>query len=368
MSFIVNNREFANLLSVGGAMANKAKTVPVLRFAKVSISGLDITVESFDLENAISCKGQIVKSDCDMNFLVDPFELSRAISTLSDETVDIDVTNATIIVSHSSGKMELPICQDNDFPKPNQGDAEQKKCYEVDTIYLHDRLSDAINFVAEDTFRPALCGVLLYKEFEESGVCATDAHKLYKNSFPFNGCSEDFRVVLSTTAIKPLLNISKDEPTIQMMVDDKNITFNTSRATLTTRIVEGVYPNFNAILPQSSDTKVKVSKSDLLSSMKRVGLFASKITSQVKLSIEGDVMTIVASDFDTAKQAKESLGITRVGNDISIAAKANFFNICLSAISGEDVQMSFTTPNKPIVFKDKDSLDKVIMLMPMLSN
>lgn len=347
-------------------MAGRAKTVPALQFAKVSVNNKGVEVESFDLENDISCKGPVIHADEEFTFLVNPNELTKAVKSINDDMVAITLDGGSIHIDHESGIMTLPVFTDVSFPTPTEGLLDARKVYEVETSYLWDRLCSAINFVAEDNFRPALNGVFFFKNGASMGVCSTDAHKLYADSLPLGGDSEDFSAILSSSAIKPLLSIIEGDPLVKLFVDDKNFVFKTSFATLTTRIVEGTFPNFKAIIPREGTTSVLLNKDFLSASVRRVGMFANKDTSQIKLDIKGDKVDIHGCDLDVSKQAKESLAITKEGDDLVISAKANFFSTCLSTITSDSVELLFNGATKPILFKDKNKNDKILVLMPMI--
>lgn len=368
MNFTINRKHFIDVLSIGGLMSGRAKTVPALEFAKITIKGLNVEVQSFDLENAMSYKGRVESCDDASSFLAPSQELVKALKTLNDDLVTIKVDDAILEIKHEKGTMTMPIYDASSFPQISKGDEATKNTYTVDSAKMYEWLTLAQNFASEDNFRPILNGVLIFVKGATMGVCATDAHKLYVDSVEIAKGFCELREVLPSTAIRPLLTIMEDEHTISMVVDNKNFTFTTSNATLTCRIVEGAFPNYDAIIPTTNNIFLSTNKAELSDSVKRVAMFANKTTSQIKLDIKANQVKIYGSDMDFSKQAIEKLNATHEGDDIDIGAKADYFHLCLSTISDDNVTITFGDKTRPMLFKDKVCPNKIVLLMPMLTN
>lgn len=367
MKFEIKREEIIDALSIGGQMAGKAKTVPVLEFAKVLVQGPEFIVSSFNLETSITKYGTTISADDHASFMVNADELLKAVRAIEDDTVVCEVNSSTLSVKHKSGLMTMAIYDSKSYPEVIEGDALKKNSYDVDANVLKEWLTVGANFVSKDDFRPTLKGMLIYAKNGVMGCCATDAHKLYTDSeqTPFNS---EFEAVLPASAIRPLLSVinNNGNDSIQMDVDDKNFTFLLNGCTLVCRITEGVYPNFSAIIPKENNTFVTTSTNDVLNSIRRASMFANKVTSQVNITIGGDKMLLACSDMDFTKQATEKVNVSHIGDSFVIGAKADYFSICLSSIFSDKVTITFKDKFKPMVFKDDMRPNKTILLMPML--
>lgn len=369
MKFEINREKFIELMTIGGNMAGKAKTVPILEFAKVSIQDFDITVQSFDLECSISKSGKVLAADSNYEFMVSPIDLAKALRSLSDETISVEVSNSTLTVKHSGGDMTMPTYDAKSYPEASRGSDEAKKTFIVPTELLNKWLPICQNFVADDDFRPILNGVLIFVKEGHIGVCTTDSRKLYTDSTEFVSIDDDVEAVLSSTAIRPLLNVISGHDSVTMIVDDKNFTFKTPDSELSCRIVEGTYPNFKAIIPNDNTIVVKLPTKDLKSSINRVGLFSDKTTTLVKLNIlKGNTLIVEGSDMDFSKKATETLNVDHVGDDLSIGVKHDYLYTCLSSVESERVSLLFKNQFGAILIDDECNPKQRILLMPMIIN
>lgn len=369
MKFEIKREEIISALSIGGQMAGKAKAVPILEFSKIVVRGPEFNVSSFNLETSITKYATTVSADDHANFMVNADELLKAVRSIEDDTIICEVNSSTISVKHASGTMTMAIYDSKSYPEVVDGDVLVKNSYDVCASTLKEWLTIGGNFVSKDDLRPMLNGVLIYAKNGSMGCCATDAHKLYTDHDHATFNSE-FEAVLPSSAIKPLLSVlgTIDDGLVGMDVDDKNFTFRFNGCILVCRITEGVYPNFNAIIPKENNIFVSADTNDVLNSIRRASLFANKDTTQVNISIDDKDMILDCSDINFSKQATERVGVSHNGESFVIGAKADFFTTCLSSIFSDKVTITFKDKSSPMVFKDGLRPNKTILLMPMTIN
>lgn len=366
MNFKINRKDFIDALTVGGMMANKARTAPVLENSKLTISNNTLTVQSLNLECSISKLTQVQSHDEDFEFLIDASNLLKVLKTLADIDIEASFANSILIVKHAKGVMEFPCLNTSNFPSMARGVGNEKFVNDIPCGCLYDLLSVGRNFVVEDALRPTLSGLNVFLRHDEMGVCATDAHKLYRDVFSVDYRGDDFSVIIPINAVGPLMSIIADSPTVNMIVDEKNITFTTSDSSLTCKMVEGNYPNVDAIIPKESSITVKVRTNDLVDTVRRVSMFANKTTSLIKLNIVGDKVSVNGTDIDFAKKAVETLDIAHSGEDLEIGVKADYFSVCLSTIQSEQVSICLKDQYRALILNDESRPYKTILLMPMM--
>lgn len=364
MQITINKKKFIDALSIGGAMARKAKTMPILEFTKITVAQDSLTLYSFDMECGVT---KSVPAICvgEGEFAVNAGEFIKVLKALVEEEVTLFVDNTTLSIDHIKGSISMPIMDASTFPTISLGSGDTKTLA-IDTNKLQEWISVATNFAAADDLRPVMCGMYLYAKEGKMGICATDAHKLYTDSIDYEG--DELSIVIPSRAFKPLLTLMANHDNVSAIVDSRNITFETSDAKLCCRLVEGNYPNFKAVIPQGNNVKVEVSKAELYDSINRASLMADTSTSLLKLNVEDDAMTIEGKDIDFSKSAKDKVAITKSGNDVTIGVKSSFFSICLSSLDCEDVVIRFGDSTKPIVFEDSTNPNKVVLVMPMMIN
>ena len=362
MQTTILKKDFINALTIGGAMAGKNKTLPILEFAKIDVESDYLTVHSFNGETWVSKSTKIEGTSAVGSFCVNPSELVKALKTLAEEVVTFQPNGSILVIDHIKGTMEMPIAEAKAFPIAQTTEDGVRVNIIVDK--MKEWLSFASDFVAQDELRPVMNGLYLYAKDGVLGACATDAHKLWHDTIECE--CDDFGVILPASGFKSLLSMLDGANDVVATISTKNISFTTPNSALHCRLIEGTYPNFKAVIPASNGIKVKAHKGELVDSVARVALFTNKTTSLLKLGIANNAMNIEGSDINFSRKASEKMDIEQLGADIEIGVKGDFFSICLSHIVSDEVVLEMSNPNRPIVFKDSLEPSKVILVMPML--
>lgn len=362
MQTTINKKDFINALTIGGAMAGKNKTLPILEFAKVEVSADNLSVHSFNGESWVMKQTKVESSDVDFSFCISPNDLIKALKSLAEEVVTFSIEGKLLHIDHFKGTMDMPTMPSEHFPMAQTTDDGVNVCIKTDK--LKEWLGIATNFVADDELRPIMTGMYLYAKSGSLGVCATNAHKLFTDSIEMD-CN-DFEVTIPASSFRPLMNIISNSMEVSAIIGEKQISFSTSDSSLHCRLVEGRYPNFRSVIPRNNSIYVKVSKSELLDSVQRASLMANATTSLLKLSVTDSVMDVEGRDVDLSKKAKDSVKVEKEGSDITIGVKADFFADCLSTVDSEDVVLKMENSQRAIVFEDSLNTSKVVLVMPMM--
>lgn len=364
MQTTILKKDFINALTIGGAMAGKNKTLPILESAKVEVTTDTLSVHSFNGESWVTKQTKVESADTSFEFCINPNDLVKALKSLAEEVVTFAIEGSLLRIEHFKGTMEMPTMPSEHFPSAQT--TEEGTTLTLNAEKLKEWLSIVPNFVADDDLRPVMTGMYLYARDGLLGVCATDAHKLFTDSISFE-CDSEFGVIVPSSAFRPLKDMLGANE-IGVVIGTKNISFTTSDSALHCRLVEGAYPNFNAVIPRNNSVSVKASKSELLDSVGRASLMANATTSLLKLSVSDLAMEIEGSDIDFSKKAKDSVKVEKVGADVTIGVKAGFFATCLGAVDSEDVVLKMENSQRAIVFEDAMNTNKVVLVMPMMIN
>lgn len=363
MKISIERKKFLDALTIGGAMAGKNKTLPILEFAKVEISANTIAVHSFNGESWVTKQTKVESADTSFAFCINPNDLAKVLKSLVEEVVTFAIEGNLLRISHIKGTIEMPIVQSDAFPQAQEVSEGTSLTLNADKV--KEWLSIATNFVANDELRPVMNGIYLYGKDGRMGVCATDAHKLFTDSIE-SDC-EEFGVIIPSSAFRPLKDMLGTNG-VSVVIGTKNISFTTSDSALHCRLIEGNYPNFKAVIPQNNGVAVKVSKSELLDSVNRASLMANKTTSLLKLSVGDSVMGIEAHDMDFSTKASENVKVEKTGADVTIGVKSDFFATCLGIVGAEDVVLRLGDERRPVLFEDSLCKDRVMLVMPMMIN
>jgi DNA polymerase-3 subunit beta len=164
---------------------------------------------------------------------------------------------------------------------------------------------------------------------------------------------------------------SSDE-IVSLEFNQTNAFFKFSNVELVCRLIEGKYPNYEAVIPLENPNKLIVDRSLILSSMRRVALFANQSTHQVRFRITGQEMFLSAEDVEYANQANERLACQYTGEDIEIGFNSKFILEMLSNMDGESISLEMSIPNRPGLLmpaeKENESEDLLMLVMPVMLN
>lgn len=366
MELSIDRKDLIDCLLVGGSMAGKSKVLPILNCCKVAARSNKLIISSYDGENAVLKSVALYSHDEDFSFCINQSDFLSAIRSIKDSMVHIKLVDSILVIVHNRGFMELPFESVDEYPTiDNVNDGVAYNDLSCEKIY--NWIDSARNFTANDTLRPILCGVHLYFNSTEYGVCASDGNAMFTDN---EVAKEDFATgcaVIPNAAISSVLSVLNGHDTVNVRINDRNISFSCEDARAVCRLPNGTYPNFKSVFPTSSSVSVRLSREDFLASVSRARLFSNNSTSLCVLETMSGELGIAAENLDFNKKSVDTCTASISGN-IRIGAKGDFLIKCLSATKSIGVVLEMTEPSRPIIFKTDEEPNLRILLMPMMLN
>jgi DNA polymerase III subunit beta len=279
--------------------------------------------------------------------------------------------NHTVEISSSHGKYAVAYAEGSEFPKSVNLDDPSS------TTMIGDVLATAISktiFAAgNDDLRPVMSGVFFQFSTEGLTFVATDAHKLVKYSRSDVSASQVAEFIMPKkplNLLKGILAGSEDEVLIEYNESNAKFTFNNTQ--LVCRLIDGKYPNYEAVIPKENPNKLLIERSQFLSSVRRVSIFSNKTTHQIRLKIAGAELNISAEDIDFSNKAEERLSCDYQGDDMQIGFNSRFLTEMLNNLSSDNVQLEMSLPNRAGILTPADGLDEgeqiIMLVMPVMLN
>lgn len=368
MELKVNNKEFVSALSIGGAMAGRDKTDPILNCVKIAVKNGNAVITSFDKECAIAKKVSIVAIDAQGEFCINPKDLSQVMKTIYDAEVTLNVGDASCEIIHSRGSVSLPVLPANDFPVPVKDD--DAKTFKVSAANFFNVLKNAMMYVSNESIRPVLTGV--YIEISDSGlvVSASDSRKLYFDGFGISEAVGDVTAdILPSKAIPAALNAMNGEESINVSFGEKNIVIRSSDAKITCRKIVGKYPNVRSIIPTDNAIRVNVDKDSLKAAAERAMLATDATNKVLKLSVSAfKELSVQSEDLGFGKKCTETImceDVSGVAGEFVIGVKGNLLIDGINSVESDFVVLEFSSPKKAFLVLDGEYPSKKIVLMPM---
>jgi len=220
-------------------------------------------------------------------------------------------------------------------------------------------------------------GVLVELSSDCVTFVATDAHKLvkYQRTDAKSGSTASFIVPKKPlNLLKNIIPEDSDDFKIKVEYNESNTFFSFKNINLICRLIDGKYPNYDAVIPKENPNKLNVDRAAFLNCIKRVSIFANKTTHQVKLKVSGSELHVSAEDLDFANEANERITCSYEGEDIEIGFNSRFLIEMLANLDTEDVQLEMSAPNKAGILSEakdgsKDNGEDLLMLvMPVMLN
>ncbi|MBQ0739576.1 DNA polymerase III subunit beta, partial [Aquimarina celericrescens] len=224
-----------------------------------------------------------------------------------------------------------------------------------------------------DDLRPVMSGVFFQFSTEGLTFVATDAHKLVKYSREDVSAEETAEFIMPKKPLNLLKGIlANSDSDVLIEYNESNAKFTFDDTQLVCRLIDGKYPNYEAVIPKENPNVLTIDRTQFLNSVKRVSIFSNKTTHQVKLKIAGAELNISAEDVDYSNKAEERLTCDYQGDDMQIGFNSRFLTEMLNNLNANDVQLEMSLPNRAGILTPKDGLDdgeKVTMLvMPVMLN
>ena len=371
MKFIVSSTYLLKQLQILGGVINNNNTLPILDNFLFEINNGELTVSASDLETTMSAKLR-VESDSEGSIAVPAKLLLETLKTFPEQPLTFVVeSNNTIELSSNHGKYALAYANGDEFP--NAVELKEPSSTIIQGDVLSTAISKTIFASGNDDLRPVMSGVFFQFSTEGITFVATDAHKLVKYHRDDVSASQTAEFIMPKKPLNLLKGIlAGSEADVLIEYNESNAKFTFEDTTLICRLIDGKYPNYEAVIPKENPNKLIIDRSQFLSSVRRVSIFSNKTTHQVRLKIAGAELNISAEDIDYSNKAEERLTCSYQGDDMQIGFNSRFLTEMLSNLNATEVQLEMSLPNRAGILTPVDGLDegeKITMLvMPVMLN
>ena len=284
---------------------------------------------------------------------------------------DLNQESLEICIQYLNGKYNLIGQNADEYPMtPSLGT--NAVTVDAEASVILSGINRSLFATADDELRPVMNGIYFDITTENITFVASDGHKLVRNkTFAAKG-NEKAAFILPkkpATLLKNLL--PKEQGDIHIAFDDRNAVFTLENYSLTCRLIEGRYPNYNSVIPQGNPHKAIIDRAMFISALRRVSVFSSASSSLIKLRLGNNQIQISAQDIDFSTSAEETFICQYEGNPMNIGFKSTFLIDILNNISSQDVVMELNDPSRAgvIVPVEQDEKEDLLMLlMPMMLN
>ena len=373
MKFSVSSSALLSLLATTGKVISNKNQLPILDYFLFELRDGRLKVTASDLETTLIGSIEVDNIEQEGVIAAPARLMLDSLKEFPEMPLTIEVNDSTweIKICWNSGVSSIPGVSGMSYPAL-PALAEDKKEIEFDVDTLVAGINKTIFATADDELRPVMNGVFINIQPEATTFVGTDAHKLVRYT-----AEAQSEVAASFILPKKPANLLKsvllkEDDAIKVSFDNKNVIFELTSHTLVCRLIEGNYPNYNAVIPTANPNKVLIDRIELLNGIKRVAVCSNQATNLIRMDVAGNTVNLTAQDLDFSVSAKESLSCSYDGEPITIGFKSTFLVEILANTETPTVQIELADSTRAGVFRpvydDKQNSDTLMLLMPMMIN
>ena len=373
MKFTVSSSALQSLLATTGKVISNKSSLPILEYFLMDLKDGELRVTTSDLETTLVGSITVENVEKEGTIAAPAKLMLDSLKEFPEMPLVIDVNDTTweIQITWSSGHLSIPGASAVSYPAIQSLGAESKNLT-LDVDMLVGGINKTIFATADDELRPVMNGVYFDFTPESLTFVATDAHKLVK--FAAENTTDFTAAFILPKKPANLLKtlLLKEEDAVEVTFDAKNVSFQLKNYKLVCRLIEGNYPNYNAVIPAANPNKVLVDRVELLNGIKRVAVCSNPTTNLIRMDIANNKVNLTAQDIDFSVSANETISCSYDGTPVTIGFKSTFLVEILSNIETPTVIVELADSTRAGVFKpvydDKQSSESLMLLMPMMIN
>ena len=370
MEFKVSSSALYSRLTAASKVMGSKNSMPILDSILFDVKDGNITITASDSEKYYITSVPTIEQDGEARFCIPAKTIIDSIKELAEQPLSISLNTDTMKVTgtHNNGSFSVMALDAAPYPMPKSVSDGATRLTMPSEVLLNG-INRCLFATANDEIRLVMNGV--YVDITPNYIifAGTDGRKLVRNTNHTvkSGLTAGFILPKKVCAIlKTVLN--KDEEEIEILFDADKATIKSVDMTMHFRLIEGRYPNYNAVIPQSNPYKASVDRLALASALKRVAVFCNQSSGLVKVELSNNSLKLTGQDNEYATSAEEYLVCEYNENPISIGFSCQFLLEIANIMESETVTLEVADPSRPGIIRpaDEDAEDEVLMLlMPM---
>jgi DNA polymerase-3 subunit beta len=348
------------LATAGRAATSRTGTLPVLSGLRLEVSGDELCVTGTDLELSIRLTVK-VGGERDGAVVVPARLVADIVRSLPAGAVEVALEGEELNISAGRSQFVIRPLSLDDYPVQSEPSAD---AVTLPTADVAEALRQVVRAASTDDARAVLTGVLIAAEDDSVKMVATDSYRLAVRNLPENTMlAGGQKVLVPSRALNELQRVLATSDDLRVRLGARDAVFETGTTRLTTRLIEGEYPNYRNLLPPSYPNVLTVGREALLEALRRVKLLAQDST-PVRLGLGGDTLQLTAITQDVGN-ASEEIDATYEGTEMTVAFNPDYLAAGVDAVDTEEVTLSTLDPMKPAVIRAVGRDDYLYLLMPV---
>ena len=373
MRFTVSSTALSTRLVALSRVINSKNSLPILGDFLFEIIDGRLQLTASDSEVMMKTAIELNDNDGNGRFCVGNHDLLEAVKGFSEQPIIFDVDQESNIakISYQNGMFSLPVENADEYPQQQQvGD--EATTITISPQLLADNINRSLFATAQDELRPVMNGIYFDLTPDCLAVVASDGHKLVRNKILSIKSDQPSSFILPKKPASLLKGVlGKQGGDVVMRFDERNAEINFEEGVIVCRLIEGRYPNYNSVIPQSNPNQLTVDRLGLLAALRRVQPFSNDSSNLIRFHVENGTLQLDAEDYDFSKTATERMSCDYNGMPMSIGFKGSSFIEILSNFDCEQVLIQLADPSRAglvLPSEQPENQDVLMLMMPMLIN
>jgi DNA polymerase III subunit beta len=359
MKISVARDELVAKLGVVSRAVSTRGTVQVLSgiLLRAEESGLSLAATDMELSLRTTLEAQVEGDGA----VVIPGKLLVDLARLLPDpevTIEYRPDEGVAHVTSGSASYRLNTYAAEDFPRLPSVDAQ---LHAIDRAALLETVDRVARSASRDESRPVLTGILVRFEGGKLIMVATDSYRLAVKETELASAAPDLEAIIPARALQELSRLAGGE-TVELGVHENHVVFGIGDAWLTTRRIDGQFPNYRQLIPETFEVELTLPRAELFDVVRRVAVMAQR-NSPLRLRFAEGELTVSAQTQDVG-EASESMPVPYSGEEFVIGFNADFLRDGVDSIPAEDVRVRLINPLRPAILEDPAG-DYTYLIMPI---
>jgi len=354
MQFTIQKQIFESVLTNIQPFLEKKDQTQITSHIKFTLNNNYLSLKATDNEIGLAIKNIGCEQSDNFEFTANGKKLLNIIKILKNGTINVELLNDNIVISQNSSRFKLPTFDYEAFPSFPQ--SENKPKITLNSSKLIESLKKITPTIDTNNPKFELNGALIDIKLDKTNVVGTDTRRLGVKTIEGSNESE-LSIIIPKRAILEIQKLFFNE--IEIIYDETNLIIQSQNYFFFTRLINGKYPNYERIIPQSSKHSLQIDKKEMIEAIKMI----ETVSNEIKLTISNDSILFESLAEDNL-EAKTSIMIENgIENNFTFALNSRYILDFLYQAKSDKFELNLNEPNLPFLLKDNDFITVVMPIV-----
>ena len=364
MKFTCEKNSLSREISFAQEIIASKNALSILSNVLLTVSEGSLSLKATDIKVSFETAIPVDTSDSG-SITVFCDKLSGILSTIPEGEISVEQEDSKVVIKPTFKKIKFQIKTISSEKFPELPDTSNESFFSVPAKEFKEMIAQTVISVSDDETRYFMNGVFIENVSDGLVLVATDGRRLSYAKKSLNGKIPGFKAVIVPPKILLIvLKRAPDEGMIEIAVSEKNIFFRFGSYNVSSVLIEGQFPNYQKVIPESQKNKISLKRVDLLDALKRVAIFVEQKSHRTFFSISNDNIVVSSEESDLGT-AREEFTCSYSGPDSTIALNYKYLEDPLRVMDSEYINIEFTEPNRAITISSEPIKDYFHVVMPM---